>query len=99
MSDLVVSQLRCDISGIMLIYTDFLKATHRQFCFLCLKDKNAFRSADLAELNSDHEAVWDHVIGAPPYGRSEQNGIGITSSGYKLGRRKKIDGWYEETTD
>lgn len=61
------------------------------FAFSALMDKNAIRSAELAELNSDHQAVWDHVIGAPPYGRSEQNGNGTTSSGYKLGRRNKID--------
>lgn len=91
MSNLVVSQLRCAISGITLIYTDFLKSTHGRFCFLCLMDENAFRSADLAELNSDHQAIWDHVIGAPPYGRSEQNGSGVTSAGYELGGRNKID--------
>lgn len=60
-------------------------------------DKNVFGSADLAELNSDHQAVWDHVIGAPPYGRSEQNDNGITSPGYRLGRRYKIDSQCEET--
>jgi len=43
-------------------------------------DKNAFGSADLAESNSDNAAVWDRVIGAPPYGRSEQNGKGRTSA-------------------
>lgn len=67
LSNLVVSQFRCDFSGIMLIYTNFLKFTHGQFC--CLIATNAFRSADLAEVNTDHQAIWDHVIGAPPYSR------------------------------
>lgn len=67
LSNLVVSQFRCDFSGIMLIYTNFLKFTHGQFC--CLIATNAFRSADLAEVNTDHQAIWDHVTGAPPYSR------------------------------
>lgn len=70
------------------MYTGFLKSTHSQFCFLCLIDKDAFRSADLAELSSGHQ-FGTNVFGSLPYARDElQNGNAVTSPGYKNGKKK-----------